>query len=89
GDRGWGQALEAAVKGVAHELWVVGGGEVYRLTRVRADLRAVTEVDTAVDGADTHFPPIDPAVWSPARRELHAADARHAHAFSFVDYERR
>ncbi len=83
------QAIERAVQEGAQELCVIGGGEVYRLTMERADLLAVTEVDTAVDGADTHFPPIDPAVWSPARRELHAADARHAHAFSFVDYERR
>ncbi len=55
----------------------------------RADLLAVTEVDTAVDDADTHFPPIDPAAWSPVRRQLHPADDRHAYAFSFVDYERR
>lgn len=62
---------------------------MYRLTMERAHLLAVTEVDTAVEGADTHFPPIDPAVWVPAERSEHAADARHAFAFSFVDYQRR
>ncbi|UXA52095.1 dihydrofolate reductase [Xanthomonas prunicola] len=83
------QAIERAVQNGAQELCVIGGGEVYRLTMERADLLVVTEVDTAVDSADTHFPPIDPAVWSPVRRELHAADDRHAAAFSFVDYARR
>ncbi|AVQ06021.1 TPA: dihydrofolate reductase [Xanthomonas vasicola pv. zeae] len=83
------QAIERAVQDGAQELCVIGGGEVYRLTMECADLLAVTEVDTAVDDADTHFPPIDPAVWSPVKRELHAADDRHAYAFSFVDYARR
>ncbi|AJQ89043.1 dihydrofolate reductase [Xanthomonas oryzae pv. oryzicola] len=83
------QAVERAVQDGAQELCVIGGGEVYRLTMERADVLAVTEVDTAVDDADTHFPPIDPAAWSPVRRQLHPADDRHAYAFSFVDYEHR
>ncbi|AEQ95117.1 dihydrofolate reductase [Xanthomonas oryzae] len=83
------QAVERAVQDGAQELCVIGGGEVYRLTMERADVLAVTEVDTAVDDADTHFPLIDPAAWSPVRRQLHPADDRHAYAFSFVDYERR
>ncbi|QBG97052.1 dihydrofolate reductase [Xanthomonas oryzae] len=83
------QAVERAVQDGAQELCVIGGGEVYRLTMERADVLAVTEVDTAVDDADTHFPPIDPAAWSPVRRQLHPADDLHAYAFSFVDYERR
>lgn len=83
------QATERAAEDGAQELYVIGGGEVYRLTMEHADLLAVTEVDTVVDNADTHFPPIDPAVWSPVRSEPHAADDRHAYAFSFVDYARR
>ncbi|WP_349811066.1 dihydrofolate reductase [Xanthomonas dyei] len=83
------QAIARAEREGAQELCVIGGGEVYRLTMARADMLAVTEVDTAVDGADTHFPPIDPAVWVPGHRQTHAADDRHAFAFSFVDYLRR
>ncbi|PKV13517.1 dihydrofolate reductase [Xanthomonas prunicola] len=83
------QAIQRAGQEGAQELCVIGGGEVYRLTMERADLLAVTEVDTVVDHADTHFPPIDPAVWMPVQRQAHAADDRHAFAFSFVDYLRR
>ncbi|ATB57431.1 diacylglycerol kinase [Xanthomonas citri pv. fuscans] len=83
------QAIERAAQDGAQELCVIGGGEVYRLTMQRADLLAVTEVDTVVDGADTHFPPIDPALWEAVQRESHAADARHAFAFDYVDYRRR
>ncbi|PPU77514.1 dihydrofolate reductase [Xanthomonas sp. NCPPB 1638] len=83
------QAIALAEQAGAPEVCVIGGGEVYRLTLERADLLAVTEVDTAVEQADTHFPAIDPAVWMPVQREEHAADARHAFAFSYVEYRRR
>ncbi|MBB3803985.1 dihydrofolate reductase [Xanthomonas arboricola] len=83
------QAIERAAHEGAQALCVIGGGEVYRLTLEHADLLAVTEVDTVVAGADTHFPPIDPAVWEPVQRQAHAVDERHAFAFEYVDYRRR
>ncbi|MBB3857402.1 dihydrofolate reductase [Xanthomonas arboricola] len=83
------EAIAQAEMGGAQELCVIGGGEVYRLSMERADLLAVTEVDTTVERADTYFPPIDPAVWEPVQRASHAADTRHAFAFDYVDYQRR
>ncbi|MBB4130770.1 dihydrofolate reductase [Xanthomonas sp. 3075] len=83
------EAIAQAAATEAQELCVIGGGEVYRLVMERADLLAVTEVDTRVEQADTYFPPIDPAVWEPVQRQSHEADARHAFAFEYVDYRRR
>ncbi|NJB78082.1 dihydrofolate reductase [Xanthomonas arboricola] len=83
------EAIAQAEAAGAQELCIIGGGEVYRLSMERADLLAVTEVDTTVERADTYFPPIDPAVWEPVQREPHAPDARHAFAFDYVDYQRR
>ncbi|CAD0349453.1 dihydrofolate reductase [Xanthomonas hortorum] len=83
------EAIAQADASGAQELCVIGGGEVYRLTMELADVMAVTEVATIVEQADTHFPPIDPAVWEPVQRERHTADARHAFAFDYVDYRRR
>lgn len=71
----------------AHELCVIGGGEVYALCLPRATHLHLTHVDTVVEGADAYFPRFDPAGWRVARREAHAADAQHAFAFEFVDYE--
>ena len=48
----------------------------------------LTWVDTVVAGADAFFPRFDPAQWQVVARETHAADAKHAFAFEFVDYER-
>lgn len=83
------QALQAAAIDGAAELWVIGGGEVYALCLPRATRMYLTHVDAAVGRADTFFPRFDPEDWRVASREAHAADARHAHAFEFVDYRRR
>ncbi len=69
-------------------LVVIGGAEVYALALPHADALWLTRVDAEVAGADAFFPPLDPAHWREVAREPHPADARHAHAFEFVDYAR-
>lgn len=82
-------AVAVARSDGAPELCVIGGGELYALCLPRATRMHLTHVDTAVADADAFFPRFDPAAWQVARREPHPADARHAHAFEFVDYLRR
>jgi len=70
------------------ELAVIGGGEVFTLALPRATRMHLTWVDAAVEGADAFFPRFDAREWKETARIAHAADARHDHAFTFVDYER-
>jgi dihydrofolate reductase len=70
------------------ELAVVGGGEVFTLALPRATHMYLTWVDTAVEQADAFFPRFDPREWKETARTAHPADARHDHAFAFVDYVR-
>lgn len=70
-------------------LFVIGGGEVYRLTLPLAARLEVTVVETEVEGADVWFPDIDEGAWREIARVPHPADARHAHAFAFVTLARR
>ena len=72
----------------AGELCVIGGGEVYALCLPHATRMYLTHVDTVVEGADAFFPRFDPKGWRVVAHEPHAADARHAHPFEFVDYQR-
>ena len=83
------EAIADAARTGASELCVIGGGEVYRLAMARADMLRLTHVDTEVEGADAFFPAFDPSDWEAVARESHPVDARHAHAFVFVDYQRR
>lgn len=72
----------------ADELVVVGGGEVYALAMPQATHLLLTWVDSETPDADTFFPDFDPRDWRETARLHHPADARHAFAFDFVDYER-
>lgn len=80
---------EAIARAGDAELCVIGGGEVYALALPRATHLRLTEIDTLTPGADTFFPEYDPRDWRETFREHHPADARHAFAFDFADYERR
>lgn len=72
----------------ARELCVIGGGEVYALALPRATRLHLTWVDTTVDQADAFFPRFEASDWREVARLAHPADATHAWAFEFVDYER-
>ena len=80
--------LEAAL--AAHregELVVIGGAELYRQALPYVRTMHVTRVHARVDG-DTAFPPWPQAEFRQTGVLDHPADARHAHAFSFITLER-
>ena len=58
-----GAARKAALATRADEIFVIGGGEVYRLALRKADRLYVTHVDAEPEG-DVKFPAIDPAIWA-------------------------
>lgn len=70
------------------EVFVIGGGEIYRQAMPLAHKLYITHVGVSVEG-DTRFPAIDPAVWQEVSREEFECGAEFAHPFAFVDYERR
>lgn len=79
-------ALSAAPRQA--ELMVIGGAEVYRQTLPLARRLYLTRVHASVDG-DTWFPDFNADAFAIVDREDHAADERHAHAYSFLTLERR
>lgn len=70
-----------SLAGPADEVFVCGGGEVYREAMPWAHRLLVTEVDQSPEG-DVRFPEIDPAVWHETSREPRDG-------FAWVSYERR
>ena len=78
------QALAAHRDG---ELVVIGGAELYRQALPLADTMHLTRVHARVEG-DTSFPDWTPADFRQASVVKHPADARHAHAYSFITLER-
>lgn len=76
----------AACAGSA-EIMMIGGAELYAQTLALSDRLYLTEVDAAPHG-DAFFPALDAADWRETAAEHHAADARHAHAFTWRTLER-
>ena len=77
-------ALGAPPRG---ELLVIGGAELYRQTLPLASRLELTQVHAQIEG-DTHFPDYDAQQWRETARVDHAADERHAHAYSFLTLDR-
>lgn len=69
------------------EIFVIGGASIYEQTVTRADRLYVTLVHADVEG-DAQFPVIDWRCWRQVKREDFPADARHAYAYSFIDWVR-
>jgi dihydrofolate reductase len=82
-------SLDAALGIVGNEeLMVIGGGDVFALMSPMASRMYLTHVDTVVADADAFFPAFDASQWRAVSHMPHAADAKHAFAFEFVDYVR-
>lgn len=84
-------SLEAALAACASEdeVFVIGGASVYAAALPIADRLCLTLVEDEPAEADAFFPEIDPEEWCVTFDEPHEADERHAHAYRFVDYERK
>lgn len=73
-------ALDAALA-TGRQVWVFGGGEIYRAAWGRTQALEITHVEAAPEG-DAYFPEIDPAEWQETAREDRPG-------FSWVSYRRR
>jgi dihydrofolate reductase len=69
------------------QLYVIGGGEIYKQTLAMADELILTEVEASPEG-DTYFPEFDKKNWKVIFSEFHPADDRHQYAFTYINYER-
>lgn len=69
------------------EVYIIGGGEIYRQAIDKADTIELTRVHTTID-ADAYFPEIDPAGWKKEAAVFHPKDEKHALAFTFESYIR-
>lgn len=69
------------------EVFVIGGGEVYRLALPVAERLWLTRIHADVEG-DTTFPEFAESEWGRVWSEEHPADARHEWPFTFERWER-
>ncbi len=85
------KSLEAALASAAEggeEVFVMGGGMLYRSALPFAEKLYITEVETVIEDADTFFPTIDPALWHETSRSERFFDEETGFRYSFVTYEK-
>ena len=80
-------ALDIARGRGEHEVFILGGSEIYAMALPLADRLELTVVHAEIEG-DTYFPEFDLAAWTITEDQRREADDRHEHPFSFRCYER-
>lgn len=66
---------------VDEEIFIIGGGEIYKQSIDIADKMYITNVDQLPEG-DTFFPEIDLSMWNETLREEHDG-------YTFLEYKKR
>lgn len=82
-----GQAIERAKETNCKEIFIAGGGEIFKQSMELADRIYMTRVHAVLEG-DTFFPEIDKAIWELTDNEDFGTDERHAYAYSFQVWEK-
>lgn len=84
------EALERAREMQAEEVFVVGGGEIYRESLPLVERVYLTRIhDHGEVEGDVFFPELHPDEWREVKREEHPSDKKHRYPFTFLVYERK
>ncbi|MEO6187350.1 MAG: dihydrofolate reductase [Ginsengibacter sp.] len=80
-------AIEKANESDAKEIFIIGGGEIFKQTMDKISRIYLTRVHTVVDG-DTFYPEIDLHEWTRISSNPFPADEKHTYAYTFEIWER-
>ncbi len=82
------EAIEKAKEANTKEIFVAGGGKIYRQAIELADKILMTRVTADLDG-DTFFPKISKKEWELVSDEPHHADEKHNFDYTFRTWVRK
>ena len=69
------------------EVFIIGGGEIFKMAWEKANRIYLTRVKMEMEG-DTYFPAIDPKEWKLVSQKNFEADEKNAYPHSFQVWER-
>ena len=72
----------------SEEIFIIGGGQIYKQSIGIADKIELTRVHTTVE-ADAFFPEIDEDIWEVIQSEYHPKDEKHKHDFTYLTFVKR
>ena len=80
-------ALKKAAETNCKEIFVIGGGEIYKQSMAVANTIYITRVHTELEG-DTFFPALS-SDWEKISLASNAVDAKHIYSFDFECWKRK
>lgn len=70
------------------ELFVIGGGNIFRQVMPQADRMYITWIDEAFEG-DTYFPDFDESDWELTSKEKGEKNEKNPYNYYFLQYDRK
>jgi len=83
------EGVEYAKKKGETELFVIGGGEIYRQSLAVCNRIYYTEVDAEISDANVFFPKLEMTEWNLVAEEGHEKDEKNPFDYVFKTYERK
>jgi dihydrofolate reductase len=74
------------IKNIKEDIFIIGGGEIYKSCLILADRVYATEIDCEIE-ADTWFPKIENN-WVEESREQGVSDSKNEYNYIFINYVR-
>jgi dihydrofolate reductase len=80
------EELEKEFLNIDEEVFIIGGGQIYKLFIEKADKLYLTEVEADFKDADTFFPTFDKNKWQKVSEEKHEPDEKNKYSYTFTEY---
>ena len=81
-------AIDKACESDCNEIFIIGGGEIFKQSIDIVNRIYMTRVHTILEG-DTFYPSIDTNKWTLISEDPHPADDKHTFAYTFQLWESR
>ncbi|MEJ7675651.1 MAG: dihydrofolate reductase [Chitinophagaceae bacterium] len=81
------EAIEKACESDCNELFIIGGGEIFKQSMDIVNRIYLTRVHTTIDG-NTFYPSFDESKWKLISEDRHPADEKHQFAYTFQLWEK-
>jgi dihydrofolate reductase len=82
------EGIKKAEETDCKEIFIIGGGEIFKQSMDIANRLYITRVHASVEG-DTFYPSIDETKWKLISEDPHPADEKHQFAYTFQVWDRK
>lgn len=82
------EAISKAAESDSKEIFIIGGGGIFKQTMDIVDKIYLTRVHTTIEDGDTFYPEIDKNIWKLTHSISFPADEKNNYPFTFETWER-